>query len=465
MQRAEHWVLPGAVLLLGAVILLRPGPAILVGIDAPIYARIARELCTRPLHQWYDLTLNGGSFYEHPPGYFWLQALAFRFCGATAATAVWLVRGMAVVVAWLTFMVARRLAPQAAAGALVGLSLLSGFLYVSQIPMLEVPLTAALLLAAIGALQLQKSKMGGASLFAAGLTAAAWVKGPPAAAALGILLFCVLRRGLPWRRALAAAGLGLVAVGGSVAAFEMWRRHHGAPPFFSHYLQQQVITSLRVGRNHPVSSLLFYPRTLWRWYPVGVLGAAVAAALRLRRRRHRQAAAWALIELGGVWVALIVVGFSVARQKYQWYIHPTAPGFAWILGGLGALLAARRPTWRPAGRALLGIAVLGYGLLYAAVPARLRTHRPEVERAHALPAPAFGAGEPRRIANCSSVQGWYGDHLFGFLWSAQAVPCHNPQARWRFDGQRLLPVGGTAPLARRADPAQSSPSAPSTHAR
>src|SRR5207253_5787182 len=35
-------------------------------------------------------------------------------------------------------------------------------------------------------------------------------------------------------------------------------------------------------------------------------------------------------ELALVWGLTIWLGFSLMRQKYQWYMHPSAPAFAWL---------------------------------------------------------------------------------------------------------------------------------------
>ena len=76
--------------LITVVVLVRPGTPYLGGVDAACYARIAQELAQRPIADWASITLDGGQFFDHPPLAFWIEALAFKLSGASAATAVWL---------------------------------------------------------------------------------------------------------------------------------------------------------------------------------------------------------------------------------------------------------------------------------------------------------------------------------------------------------------------------------------
>ncbi len=452
-----------------------PLPPIFVGVDAALYARVAAELSQRPLHTWCDLQVVLGAqraaFFEHPPLFFWLLALADRGWGSSAATAAGLARLLASLVAACTGAIALRLGGRQAAGLSLGaLLLLPGFVHEAANPMLEMPLLLGLLLATVGLLQPPSWRR--SLLFAGGTLMALWTKGPPALMMFGLLASDSWRplRGScgvpsasdaypapdaagPPGRWWAAGRLGLATVGlflATVLAFEAWRHARHLPFWGPTYLQQQLWPSLRQGRHHPSAQVLYYLQPLWRWYAPGL----VAAALLGWQRRHlaQLPAARALARLGLVWVTLLVGGFSLPLQKYDWYIHPAAAGFAWM--GAAALLLLRplAENWRPSLRQLRLPAGLPAALLLAAsctYAAGLRLaqttpalHRSPLQAASralaACPAPQCGGHRSCRVANCSRLPSWRAEHLAAFYWQAQMLPCAAAaQADACFDGQGL----------------------------
>src|SRR4051812_9667214 len=84
-----------------AGIWLRPGPALLYGTDAGVYARIARALAARPLSEWLDPRLGSTPFLDQPPLGLWLEALWIRCLGASPAALVGLARVYATLIALL----------------------------------------------------------------------------------------------------------------------------------------------------------------------------------------------------------------------------------------------------------------------------------------------------------------------------------------------------------------------------
>ena len=185
------------------------------------------------------------------------------------------------------------------------------------------------------------------------------------------------------------------------------------------------------GRHHPVSSPFYYLTPLRRWHLPGLLALPLVAWVGFR---HRSTETARLGELGALFAAIIVAGFSVPVQKYPWYVHPTMPGSAWMLGAVLATLLPVRFD-RAYAAVLAGAALLFLGLVHA-LPQRVLPPGQEMAAVHSAPAPVFSVGQPRHVADCSNLGTWKAQHLFAFLWNAERVECDAPAA-YRFDGQRL----------------------------
>jgi len=430
-SRALVWAAFAVVL---GTIWLRPTLPLLAGVDAGCYARVAREIAERPLSAWPEITLGGNGFYEHPPQSFWLESLVFRAMGASVLAAVAYARLLATALALLVFEVARRLAgPRTAAICMGSLVLLSGFLYESQNPMLELPLTVGLGSAALGALLLERRPFAGSALFAIGFTFAALAKGPPALAAFPVLAWSGWRRRARWRDAALAAGAAVVLLAAAVALFESARAARGLPPFFPRYLGDQVRRSSLEGREWAApGEPFYYLGPLWRWH-TPLLPAIPLSIWAWRRLRGGERL---LVELGWVCAAAIVVGFSLPVQKAGWYIHPVMFGGALFMGsGLAALPLDRRRDRAVAAAAVA--AALGAAAVTAWLAAR-PSSRGDLYALHHLPPPRFAPGEPNQVSDCGTAVGdWRTEHLLDFLWRARRVPCEAP-APYRFAGAQLI---------------------------
>lgn len=442
------WAISAAAAFVLLTIWLRPGPAVLYGVDAGCYARVAAELAARPMGRWIEPLLGGQGFYEHPPGLPLLEAVAFRLTGASVTTALGLARVMATLVAWGVAQVAHQVAGQRAVlGTLLLLPAMSSFLYESQNPMLEMPLCAGLLLALLGALKLAKSAWLGTALFTAGVTIAWWSKGPPAFAAWGLLAFVCWRGHVRLTLALGAAASGVVSVVASMAWFEHARRAAALPPFFAVWWQHQVMASVTEGRHNPIASLWYYAPIVWRWQTAGVVLAPLLLFAVWQRRRQFAEATF-LAQLGLVWGLILFVGFSVVRQKYQWYLHPMFAGFAW-LGGAALVCWTTAHRWLPriVPKALITMCVV-YGACVAWWPERLQSRQHDLEALQALPPPQFDPGHSRDVAYCGPTLGWRAEHYAKFLWQANIVACDAP-APFRLAHGALEPVEKNAPDALR----------------
>lgn len=433
-------ILLASALLLGlSIVWNRPGPTLLIGGDAGCYARVGRELAERPLTQWLELTLGHEPFLEHPPLGLWMHGLVVRLFGVSPEAQVWLAR----LYAWLTLLVLGMMGrtlggargAQLAAAFVLGALTLPGFLYESQVAMLEAPLTLALalgLLAIARMVTADRARRSDLILFAVATCGGFWVKGPPVLVLFGVVAIATIARHVSWKAALASIGAAVLLTGVTVAIFEGLRAAAGLGPFFSTYLGHQVFPSINEGRHNPDPNPFFYVGPTLRWYGPGVgalvLGviAVLARALPFVKERF---VPMAFLLGASLWLG-VLVGFSIPAQKYQWYVHPGLVGAALMVGSLIALLPPilERP---------LTIGCFVAAALWPFI--RLVPWEQRLSGTQRQTAVLQAAVGPRRgdaIADCSSMDGWVSGHLIGFLWDARRVDCTEP-ASWRFDGAAL----------------------------
>lgn len=454
MLRRPGFFLASTLLLGLSVVWFRPGPTVLIGGDSGCYARVGRELAERPASDWLELTLAHAPFFEHPPLGLWANGVVVSWFGPRPEPLVWLTRLYAsltllVLAAAAAQVVSRRGTltdaldgPTLAGFTVLGALALPGFLYESQVAMLEAPLTLALAVGlwAIAGLLTSATLTDDAfprvavAVFALAVAGGFWVKGPPVFVLWGVVLVAVLAGWLRWTWALAAISASLTLTVVTVLAFDALRESRGLPPFFSTYLSKQVLASVREGRHNPDPSPFFFVRPTLSWYGPAV-GALVLGGLALGLRGGL--ARWlprlrveALVLGAALWLG-VIVGFSIPVQKYQWYVHPGLVGAALLVGGVLVLLPATLDR-------VLAVAALVTALGWPLV--RLVPWESRMSETQLQIAALQGASGPRRgdvIADCSSMDWWVSGHLMGFLWDAKRVDCEQPAA-WRFDGKVVV---------------------------
>ena len=462
MRWSSRWFLASTLALGLSVVWFRPGPTLLIGGDAGCYGRVGRELAERPLSSWLELTLGREPFFEHPPLGLWGTGAVVSAAGPSPSALVALARLYAsltliVLAAAAAQLVARRGTmtepldgPTLAGFTVLGALTLPGFLYESQVAMLEAPLGLALAVGVWALTGMLRSSTrldepfptAAVLVFVAAVVLGFWVKGPPVAVLLGVLLVATTLRWIPVRVALVATVSSLGAVLVSTMGFDALRGSYGLEPFFARYLEKQVLASMTEGRHNADRNPLFYVRPTLSWYgpAVGAAGLAmVALALRRRVRWLSRVRVEAMVLGAALWLG-VVVGFSLPVQKYQWYVHPGLVGAALLVGSVLALVPARLDRW-------LAAACLVGALTWPAVRFIPWSERLTPTQRHlaALQA-ATGPSPGDAIADCSPMDWWVSGHLMGFLWDARRVDC-GEAAPWTFDGQALTsrPHGSPGP--------------------
>jgi 4-amino-4-deoxy-L-arabinose transferase-like glycosyltransferase len=436
-----------------AVIWFRPGPTLLLGGDSGIYARIARELAERPVSSWWRVTLDGLPFHEHPPLGFWLEAVVFRLLGPTVSSAVTLARlssSVALVLVGITAweLAARRTrmvdgieGASLGAFAMLGTICLPGFLYTSQVAMLEATMLTPIALGAWAAASLMASRAPGGDrfprgavvTFATAFTLAFWVKGPPALVLVGVVLALAVLGRVRWSVAVIAIAWALVLTVVTTAAFDAVCRAHGAEPYFTFYFRHQVFPSMTEGRHNPNHDPWFYLPVIANWYGPALASLAVIAGVGLVRQKRPWA--WRLSpELSIVGALLwfgVIVGFSLMTQKYQWYVHIGAIGAGLVVGASLSLVPSR---WEPS----LTLALLVLTVCWPVVRWLPWALTPAQEQLAAVQSTPPFDGADRRVADCSKMESWAAEHLLSFQWKARRVAC-DEAAGHMWDGHKLIP--------------------------
>lgn len=331
MKAREHLPLlavAGATLLwLAALAGLRP----LALPDEGRYVGIAWEML-RSGH-WAVPTLDGLPFFHKPPLFYWLTAAALQCFGSTA----WAARAASLLAATLAALalhafIARTDGPAMARVGLLALLTQPFFYIAAQFANLDMLVAGCITLAVLGAawavLQIEAARDARPAL------AAAW-----AAVGLGLLAKGLIGAVLPmlivggwlaWTRRLALVGRLLWWPGLLLAALlalpwfvGMQQRYDGFLDYF--VLEQHVRRYAQAGFNNvqpfwfylPVLALLALPWSLWALWPLRRAAPAADDPARLR-------------PLMLVWLAVVLLFFSLPRSKLVGYVLPALPPLAWL---------------------------------------------------------------------------------------------------------------------------------------
>jgi 4-amino-4-deoxy-L-arabinose transferase-like glycosyltransferase len=311
----------------------------LIGADEPRYAQVAREMLAR--HDWVTPVLSGSPWLEKPPLYYWQAMIAYKLCGVSdwAARLPSVLDAFALVFAVYWFL--RRFRPGFELDGALMLASSAGIVGYARAASMDLPLAAAFTIAMLAWYAwFESGSRGYLAAFYAFIAIATLAKGPvaPALAIViiavfstvehsfqivwktlwlpGILLFCAL--GLPW--------------------YVMVQLRN--PQFFHEFIIEHNLA--RFGTNlyhHPEPFWYYAPVTLLGWMPWAVFATA-ACVWAVRRIRNRDTGGLSAFLM--IWIAVIVIFFSISRSKLPGYVLPAIPpGIVLLSGYVRARIAAK----------------------------------------------------------------------------------------------------------------------------
>jgi len=294
----------------------------LIGADEPRYAQVAREMLER--HDWITPTLSGTAWLEKPPLYYWQAIVAYKIFGVSD----WAARLPSVIdasaMAFALYWFLRRFRPGLAldgALALVSSAAIIGF---ARAASTDMPLTAMFTIALLcWWAWFESGNRGFLAGFYASLGLATLAKGPVAVflAAAIIAIFAATQRS--WRTMLQSLWIPGMLIFCVVALPWYVLVQLSNPQFFRVFILEHNLA--RFGTNmfhHPEPFWYYVPVVMLSWAP-WVLFVAAAAIWAIRKMREPSADAVNTFLL--VWIAVVIVFFSISTSKLPGYILPGIP--------------------------------------------------------------------------------------------------------------------------------------------
>lgn len=296
----------------------------LIGADEPRYAQVAREMLAR--HDWVTPTLSGVPWLEKPPLYYWQAMVAYKVFGVSD----WAARLPSVLDATVLVFVAywflRRFRSGSALDAALMLVTSAGLVGYARAASMDMPLAATFGIAMLAWYAWFES--GDRRLLIASYVALALgmlAKGPvaPFLAAVLIVVFAATQRNFKIvLKSLSVPGIAAFLIVGLPWYVLVQLRN---PQFFRVFLLEHNLA--RFGTNmfhHPEPFWYYIPVTLLGWVPWVVF---VVAALVFTIRNMRDRDADSLNTFLLIWIAVVVVFFSISKSKLPGYILPAiVPG-------------------------------------------------------------------------------------------------------------------------------------------
>ncbi len=330
----------------------------LFGRDEALYAEAGREMLATG--DWITPRVNGGPFLEKPPLYYWMAAFTYRALGASPFAARLPAALMAILTVFLTASIGARVWGRRA-GLLAGAALATSLqmAMIGRMGILDVPLTCLTVLALMAyARWRRQGGMTAAVGFGLCVGLAVLLKGmagmlPVAVAAVHIVVF--RRRPAPeddggpalavpaYGRLAPIAMAGLVAVLVASPWFILMGMRHGEAFGSTLFLREHLTRMVQPMQGHggpiwyylALISVSFFP-----W--VVFLPAAMRSA---NWRGNEDQAFWHSLAL--VWIAVILIPFSLISTKLPGYVTPLFPAMALLVGAEldRNLRESRRGAW------------------------------------------------------------------------------------------------------------------------
>lgn len=317
----------------------------LVGADEPRYAQIAREMLER--RDLVTPTLWGHPWLEKPPLYYWRAMEGYYFFGVKEWVARAPAASAATAMIFVVYFFARRFRPGAQLNAALITAACAGVIGFARGAGMDMLLTSAFTVGMLGWWAWHET---GRKLwlvaFYVFMAFGTLAKGPvaPCLAALVIVVYAAVRRDskIVWRT-LWMPGIVLF-LGLALPWYVAVQRAN--PQFFREFILQHNLERFASNRYHHKQPFWYYvPVMLLALVPWTALSlAALADALRNWRARLRAAeAAVALPMFLLIWLAVILVLFSISQSKLPGYILPAVP--AWTLLTADWLRERQRLGW------------------------------------------------------------------------------------------------------------------------
>lgn len=343
----------------------------LPSLDSSVYASISREILRSgdwlTLH--YPYSDEYKDFYQHPPLYFWLTAIAFKIFGNNDYAAKFFssLMGMGTVI--IVFQIALVIKDKwVAFFSSTILALTQFFVKYSRKSLLDAPLTFFISLSILFFL-LARNKNNRVYYILCGVSIglAVMTKGIPGfSPVIIIILYAVFSRNteIIYKKGMILAYLFAII---TIAPWILLQIIYHGDKFFNLYIKGQVMNSFLMGRGekpedfyHMVGGYLFYFKSFLisflPWSPIVIIG-----FYRLIKNnwcnRKDFSAKYSLLIFS--WFGVIFIGFSIARHKYDWYLLPLFPAAAIISGiVISEYFSNRLRSWAPRLLLLLTIALL-----------------------------------------------------------------------------------------------------------
>lgn len=282
-------------------------------------------------HDWITPTLGGSPWLEKPPLYYWQAMIAYRIFGVGdwAARLPSVFDATAMILAIYFFL--RRFRSGSELDSAVVLTSCAAVVGFARAASMDMPLAATFTIAMIFWLSFfengnRKYLFG----FYGFLGLSMLAKGPvaPFFAAMILLIFSAAQRSVEIiRRSLSAAGIGLFFL---ISLPWYILVQHKNPTFFHVFIVEHNLA--RFGSNvfhHPEPFWYYIPVTLLGWAPwtIFVVVALIFAIRQIRGKGPSPVTVFLLI-----WIAVIVIFFSLSQSKLPGYILPAIPPGILLLG-------------------------------------------------------------------------------------------------------------------------------------
>lgn len=302
----------------------------LFGRDEALYAEAAREMLASG--DWITPRVNGEPFFEKPPLYYWLTAASYRMLGVSPLAA----RLPAALASLLTIALTVSLGARVwglRAGVLAGLALASclHMAIIGRLGILDAPLTLLITIALLlYARWWQRGTVGLAAAFGAVCGLAFLMKGlaaglAPAAAALHFSITRPPRRRLSAAHALLGLAAAALVAAPWVAAMAL---RHGQAYGAVFLMREHFVRVAQPMQGHGGPVWYYLALLLVSFFPWVLF--APAAGLSLRRADSQEARLWHGFAL--IWIAVVLVPFSLVRTKLPGYVTPLLPPLALLVG-------------------------------------------------------------------------------------------------------------------------------------